>query len=252
MAENSMVDAVAERIRDVERRIDAACVRAGRDRSEVTLVAVSKTRSLEEIEAVYRCGLRHLGENRVEEAAEKAPLLRQRHEADPITWHMIGHVQSRKARDAAQCSDVIHSVDSRSLALRLDRFAGEMGKRIPVLLELNVSGELSKYGLGAQDAKALENTVGEIATFAGLAHLDVRGLMTMAPVVSDAELARPVFGRLRAIRDILRQRLPFTSWTELSMGMTDDFEVAIEEGATIVRIGRAIFGPAIYYEEKKS
>ena len=151
--------------------------------------------------------------------------------------------------------DMIHSIDSRSLVLRLDRIAGEMGKRIPVLLELNVSGETSKYGWPAHDASTLDKTTQEIASCGPLANLDVRGLMTMAPIVPDMELARPIFARLREIRDAFRQRLPFSSWSELSMGMTDDFEVAIEEGATIVRIGRALFGwsgtNAIYHEERK-
>jgi PLP dependent protein len=246
------IEAMAHRLRAVEQRIEAACARAGRRRSDVTLVAVSKTRSTEEIEAGYICGLRHLGENRVEEAELKVPLLRERHAADPITWHMVGHVQSRKARDAALYCDVIQSVDSRQLMARLERIAGEMGKRIPILLELNVSGEASKYGFAAHDATALEQIIGELSGCEGFAHLDVRGLMTMAPIVPEMELARPVFARLREVRNIFRERLPFGSWSELSMGMTDDFDVAIEEGATIVRIGRAIFGPATYVEESKS
>ncbi len=255
VAGDSMIEAFAERLCAVERRIEAACARAGRERSEVTLVAVSKTRSIEEIETGYICGLRHMGENRVEEAALKVPTLREHHVADPVTWHMIGHVQGRKARDAALLCDVIHSIDSRALVLRLDRIAGEMGKRIPVLLELNVSGETSKYGWPAHDAWTLDKTVQEIAGCGPLSNLDVRGLMTMAPIVPDMELARPIFARLREIRDVFRQRLPFSLWPELSMGMTDDFEVAIEEGATIVRIGRALFGwsgtHAIYHEERK-
>jgi pyridoxal phosphate enzyme (YggS family) len=255
VAWDSMIEAFAERLHAVEQRIEAACARAGRERSEVTLVAVSKTRSIEEIEVAYICGLRHLGENRVEEAGLKVPVLREQHVADPVTWHMIGHVQGRKARDAVRLCDVIHSVDSRALMLRLDRMAGETGKRIPVLFELNVSGEPSKYGWAAHDASTLDQAMEEIAGCGELAHLDVRGLMTMAPIVSEMELARPVFARLRAIQEILRQRLPFSTWSELSMGMTDDFEVAIEEGATIVRIGRALFGgsgtQAVYHEEKK-
>jgi len=251
MADDSLVEAMARRVDDVEHRIAAACLRAGRARQEVTLVAVSKTRSMEEIEAAYRCGLRHLGENRVEEAVTKVPLSRQLHAADPVTWHMIGHVQSRKARDVVQFCDMIHSVDSCSLAMRLDRFAGEMGKKMPILLELNVSGEESKYGFAASDDRTLDGTMKQVLSLRDLVHLDIRGLMTMAPIVADAELARPIFERLRAIRDIFRRELPFSAWSELSMGMTDDMEVAIEEGATMVRVGRALFGPAVYYEEKK-
>jgi len=245
------IEALAHRLQAVERRIEAACARARRRRSEVTLVAVSKTRSIEEIEAGYACGLRHLGENRVEEAALKVPSLRERHAADPITWHMIGHVQSRKAGEAVQFCDVIHSVDSKRLMERLDRIAAQMGKRIPILLELNVSGEPSKYGFAAHDGPAMDRTIDELAACGDLANLDIRGLMTMAPIVAEMEMARPVFVRLRQVRDVFQQRLTFSSWSELSMGMTDDFDVAIEEGATIVRIGRALFGPAVYYEEKK-
>jgi uncharacterized pyridoxal phosphate-containing UPF0001 family protein len=129
--------------------------------------------------------------------------------------------------------------------MRLDRCAGEMGKRLPILLEINVSGEESKYGFPAWDQDRCASFRAQVGALATLAHLEVRGLMTMAPVVADPELARHVFRRLRELRDVLRQYAPFATWLELSMGMTDDYEVAIEEGATIVRVGRAIFGGAI-------
>jgi len=171
------------------------------------------------------------------------PQLRQEFADDPATWHMIGHVQSRKAKQAVALSDVIHSVDSLRLARRLERFATEMDRSVPILLEINVSGEASKYGFAAWDGVTREQLIQEARLLEPLTHLEVRGLMTMAPIVANPEDARPVFRRLREVRDLLRERLPFAKWTELSMGMTDDFEVAIEEGATIVRIGRAIFGP---------
>lgn len=237
---------IAANLEGVERRIEAACARAGRARDEVTLIAVSKTRSLAEMLAAYRAGVRHFGENRIEEAEEKVPLLREQLADDPITWHMVGHVQSRKAKRVVALCDVVHSVDSLHLAARLDRFAAELGKEMPILLEVNISGETSKYGFAASDPATRADFLSQVGQFAAFAHLRVEGLMTMAPIVPDPEQARPVFRALRQLRDELRDRAPFSAWRELSMGMTDDFEVAIEEGATMVRIGRAIFGPASY------
>lgn len=242
LADQDIHDTIAANLEHIEARIAAACSRVSRDRSEVTLIAVSKTRSVKEIIAAYHCGVRHLGENRVEELEEKLPLLNTRFDASPVTWHLIGHVQSRKAKRAAELADIIHSVDSLTLAQRLDRFAIERGSRLPVLLECNVSGEESKFGFGAWDENIWAETLKQIQQFERLGHLDVQGLMTMAPIVPHPEEARPIFRRLRQLRDILRELAPFSTWSELSMGMTDDFEIAVEEGATLVRIGRAIFG----------
>lgn len=237
-------------LEQVEQRILQSCQRAGRRREEVTLVAVSKTRSLDEIAAVYRQGVCHLGENRVEEAEGKIPVAREILTPEPVTWHMIGHLQSRKAATAMELFDMIHSVDSWKLANRLDRFVAESprwsGKKLPILLEVNVSGEESKYGYAAWDDARREAFIKEAIKLAACEHLLVRGLMTMAPIVPDPEQARPVFRRLRELRDVLRAAASFTTWPELSMGMTDDYPVAIEEGATIIRIGRAIFGPSTY------
>mgnify|MGYP000667709418 CR=1 FL=1 len=237
---DTLQDRIGANLAAVEECIAAACRRAGRARDEVTLVAVTKTRSPDEIVAAYRCGVRHFGENRVEEAAEKVPALRETFDPDSAVWHMIGHIQSRKARDAAQLADVVHSVDSVRLATRLDRFAGEAGKRLPILLEANVSGEESKYGFPAWDKAGCAALIEVAREIAALPNLDARGLMTMAPIVADAEEARPVFARLRRVRDDLRDATG-DDWPELSMGMTDDYAVAVEEGATMVRIGRAIF-----------
>lgn len=239
-------DRIAGNLEQVERRIREACSRAGRQRDKVTLIAVTKTRSEDEIFAAYRCGVRHFGENRIEELEAKLPTLRPAFAADPATWHMIGHVQSRKAQKTAILADAVHSVDSLRLAQRLNRFAAEKGKRLPVLLEMNVSGEASKYGFLVARGGGPEDLVSQIEPLSALGHLEIRGLMTMAPMADDPAEARPVFRQLGETRDLLRQRLPFSSWDELSMGMTDDFEVAIEEGATLVRIGRAIFGPREY------
>jgi pyridoxal phosphate enzyme (YggS family) len=230
-------------LEQVRRRMAAACERSKRSPNEVTLVAVTKTRTPDEIVAAYRCGLRHFGENRVEEAEEKLPLLQASFEFDPPVWHMIGHIQSRKAARAVALADVIHSLDSLRLAHRLDAFAAQADKRMPVLIEVNVSGEVSKYGFSASSGEERRELIEELASLGQLSHLEVLGLMTMAPIVPQPEEARPVFAALRQLRDVLRSRLSYSTWPELSMGMTDDFEVAIEEGATIVRIGRAIFGP---------
>ncbi len=237
---------LAEHIERVKERITAAARRAGRDPSEVTLVAVSKTRPPEVVAEAYRAGLRLFGENRVEEAGPKAIAITElvAPQAGP-TWHMIGHIQSRKAADVLSWASMIHSIDSVKLATRLSRAlqtntAGfnrpdGVTPSLPILLEINVAGEESKYGLSLTEAPA---AVEAIATLPGL---QIEGLMTMAPIVPDPELARPVFVALRRLRDQLASRFPALSWRHLSMGMTDDFEVAIEEGATLVRIGRAIF-----------
>jgi len=220
----------------VREHMAAAAARAGRNDSEVTLVVVTKTRTPAEIVAAYEGGVRHLGENRVEEAESKLPQL----DLPDATWHMIGHLQSRKAARALDCFDIVHSVDSVKLARRLDRFSAEREQVTRVLVEVNVSGEASKYGLALSDRASLEAAVSEMVR---LPQLSVEGLMTVAFVTNDAEEVRPVFAQLRALRDELRERYPQSRWEHLSMGMTDDFEVAIEEGATMVRVGRAIFGP---------
>jgi len=246
-------------LRDVQRRIAEAAGRAGRDAAEITLVAVTKTFGVEHIQAAYELGVRHIGENRVQEAAEKIPPVKQwleGHALAPLTWHMVGHLQSRKARDALQLFDIIHSVDTLKLAQRLDRISlssppmlgGKEGgrKTIPVLLEANVSGEESKYGFALdrweEDKQQREHFFAIVEEILALPHVEVQGLMTIAPLVADPEEARPFFRRLRRLRDALAERFPGEQWEHLSMGMTDDFEVAIEEGATMLRIGRAIFG----------
>jgi PLP dependent protein len=234
------VTELAENIARVLDRIAAAERQAGRRAGEVTLVAVSKTHAPAVVEAAATCGLRIFGENRVEEAVPKMEALAARPD---LTWHMLGHIQSRKARDAALAGfGLIHSVDTLKLALRLARAAEEAGRQIDVLLECNVSGEASKAGFEAADLARWNGLLPELEHLAALPGLRVRGLMTMAPIVARAEEARPYFARLRELRDYLAVRLPAAHWDELSMGMTDDFEASILEGATLVRIGRAIFG----------
>jgi pyridoxal phosphate enzyme (YggS family) len=240
---------IAANVSRVQARIEAAAHHAGRDASEVTLVAVTKTRALEAVQAAYQAGVRHFGENRVEEGGPKLAAfnawLSNLSNAAPATWHMIGHVQHRKAARALTF-DLIHSVDSLRLAEQLERLAVTEGRTVSILLECNVSGEASKDGFALCGWQAQREARREfyqaVRGILVLPHLRLRGLMTMAPIVPDAEQARPVFARLRMVRDVLREEFPAVAWPHLSMGMTDDFEVAIEEGATLVRIGRAIFG----------
>ncbi len=234
---------LAERYERVCERIASAARRAGREPAGVRLVAVSKGRPFADIHALYALGQREFGENRVEEAADKISAARAAHLS--ITWHMLGHIQSRKARAVAVDFDWAHSVESVSLAQKLGNAASEAGRVLSVLLECNVSGEEAKYGLAAdradQDPAQWDALSGTVELILAEPWLKVRGLMTMAPLTPVPEGARPVFIRLRRLRDRLGARFPAADWGELSMGMTDDFEVAIEEGATTVRIGRALF-----------
>ncbi len=226
----------------VQERIAAAARRAGREPAEITLVSVTKTQPAEVIRMAYDLGVLHLGENRVEEAEVKVPLL-----PTGVTWHMVGHIQGRKAKRVPALFQVVHSVDSLELAGKLNRACAGRSRPLPVLLELNVSGEASKFGFPAwrwaEDKHARRDLLASVQQILGLPQLKVEGLMTMAPVVPEPEQARPVFSRLRLILNELRSAFPQTAWLHLSMGMSDDFEVAVEEGATLVRIGRAIFAP---------
>jgi len=214
---------IAENLARVRERLDRACQKAGRLPEEITLVAVAKGVGPEMISQAHSLGIRHFGENRVQEAQEKISALKPL----DITWHMVGHLQTNKAKLALELFQAIDSVDSLSLARALSRRASAP---LPVLLEVNVSGEATKFGFISE---ALPLALEEIAR---LPNLEVRGLMTLAPLVKDPQEVRPIFSRLRGLAQALGLK-------ELSMGMSDDFEVAIEEGATQVRLGRAIFGP---------
>ena len=226
-----------DRLAAIRLRIVAAAGRAGRDPSEVTLVAVSKTHDAEMVASAYRAGMHLFGENRVEEAGPKSEVVaRLISPSPPPAWHMIGHVQSRKARAVLPWAAMVHSVDTIKLARRLSSTNVKRGEDLPILLEINVSGEKSKYGFDPHDL------VRAIETIAPLPGIEIQGLMTMAPIMPDPEEARPVFRALRHLRTDLIKQFPDLNWQHLSMGMTDDFEVAIEEGATIIRVGRAIFG----------
>lgn len=225
-----MMSQIAENLAAVRARIAAAAARTGRDTGDVELLAVSKTFPASAVAEAYAAGQRCFGENRVQELEGKAPLL----PAD-IQWHLIGHLQANKVRAAVKLAAWIHSVDSLALLQRIDRIAGEEGKCPAVLLEVNVSGEESKSGMTAEEARQAVLCAGD------LRHLTLNGFMTMAPLGAPPEVLHRVFGGLRELRDSLRQEsaLPLPV---LSMGMSGDFEAAVADGATIVRVGSAIFG----------
>lgn len=222
----------------VQARVIGAARTAGRDPASLTLVAVSKTHPLADIETLAAHGQLHFGESRLEEAAPKVAAL------PGVYWHMVGHIQSRKAAAVvATPFHLVQSVDSAKLAHRLARLAVEAGRVLPVLLECNVSGEASKSGFAAHDENQWQTLCADLLAVAALPGLHVRGLMTLAPVVPHPDEARPFFARLRRLQAHLHTL--GLSAPELSMGMTDDFEAAIAEGATLVRVGRAIFGERI-------
>jgi PLP dependent protein len=224
------VSELAGRLAEVRRRIVSACAAAGRDPRSVRLVAVSKTVPLSGIAEAMAAGQTLFGENRVQEALGKMI------EAGPMaTWHLVGHLQKNKAKQAAGAFELIHGLDDRELAFELDRRAGARAIRQPVLVQANLAGEATKSGAAEEGLMPLLTAV------AGLPHLDLRGLMIIPPPAADPEQSRPWFRRLRELRDRAASQLE-RPLPELSMGMTDDFEVAIEEGATLVRVGRAIFG----------
>jgi PLP dependent protein len=228
--------AVGSSLASVRGRIAAAVVRAGRSLDDVSLVAVSKLQPFSAIEAAYHAGQRDFGENRLEELWQKVETSQERG-LDEIRWHMIGPIQSRKTPRAVGPFVLIHSVDRVKIATRLSRDGVTAGRVLDVLLEVNVSGESTKHGF---DPDGLRGAVPSLLDLVGIR---IRGLMTMAPIAEDLEQVRPFFRDLRMLRDELADEYPQAEWHHLSMGMTQDYEVAVEEGATIVRIGSAIFGP---------
>lgn len=221
-------------------RIGEAARGCGRKPQEVRLVVVTKGQPLEAIRAVCAAGATILGENYVEEATAKIAALRG---VFALEWHMIGHLQSRKAEAACANFAWVETVDSLKLAQRLDRFAAAQGRRLPVLLEVNLAGEASKSGLPAADPAGWPALGSVVSQICALPNLDVRGLMSVPPFFDDPELARPYFARLRRLAQQLAGQAGVPPLRELSMGMSADFSVAIQEGATIVRVGTAILGP---------
>lgn len=237
-----MMAGIDENIARVHEIIATSAGKANRSPDEITLVAVSKTIPVEAIEAAIAAGVHHFGENRVEEVEGKIKSLQT---GNRPTWHMIGHIQSRKAKSILQLFDVVHSVERLKIAQKLSEQARIAQKTLPIFLEINISGEESKDGFEAtnwhKNAAIKEQLWQDIEQVLALPNLEVRGLMTMAPYYAEAEACRPIFADLAALRDNLRADFE-VDLPDLSMGMSNDYPVAIEEGATIVRVGRAIFG----------
>ena len=228
-----MVDEMKERLTQVRQRIARAAERAGRPVEEITLITVSKTFNAATVQLAVDAGALVLGENRVQEAAEKSRQVT----AEGLKWHLIGHLQANKARLAVQTFDVIQTIDSSEIAARLDRIAAEEGRRLVVLLQVDLGKEATKSGADEAELRGITQTLDACH------NLELKGLMTLPPFFDDAEQTRPYFRRLREILAALnRNRAADKQLTELSMGMSHDFEVAIEEGATMVRVGSAIFG----------
>jgi pyridoxal phosphate enzyme (YggS family) len=220
-----------DNLNSIQQRIRAACERAGRDPESVTLLAVTKGRPPEVVNEAARLGLVCFGENKVQEAKAKIPLCSSR-----LRWQMIGHLQSNKCRDAVELFGMIQSVDSFALAQEISKRAGLAGRTMPVLLEVNAAGEASKFGYEP------ERLLAELPLINALPRLEVHGLMTVAPWTAEPEKVRPIFRRMRELKQRGEQILG-APLLHLSMGMSGDFEIAIEEGATLVRIGTALFGP---------
>jgi pyridoxal phosphate enzyme (YggS family) len=237
--DQAVISALRARYDQVRGQIDQAARQAGRAPDSVRLVVVTKTHPLETIRAALEAGIRDLGENYAEEAVEKIQAVGA---VEGLCWHMIGHVQSRKADLVAQNFNFMHSLDSLKLANRLERFAAEAGRTLPVLLECNVSGEESKFGYPAFESAHWEALCTEARQIAQLPHLEIRGLMTMPPLYADAERTRPYFQKLRELQAYLAGQVPQANWNELSMGTSADFVAGVEEGATLVRVGTAILG----------
>ncbi len=211
-----------------------AAERSGRKSSDITIVAVSKKKPSSMIHSLYDCGQRVFGENYMQEAVNK---IKELSDLADVKWHFIGHLQRNKAKHAAKWFDWVETVDSLKLAKALNKRAGELGRRLKVLVQINIAGEQTKHGVAPEDAQALLEEIGT------LSRLEFKGLMTIHPFSADPEDARQWFKKMAQLRDDFSALYPALDFSELSMGMSNDFEVAIEEGATIVRIGTALFGP---------
>lgn len=220
---------IAENINNVTRRIAKCCEKIGRPKDSVRLICVTKEADPVQIEEALRCGIKDLGENRVQDLAAKYKTI-----GDRATWHLIGHLQTNKVKDAVRISSLIHSVDSIRLAKEINKEAARIGRTQAILIQVNMSGEATKFGLKPDEVADL------IKKVSSYQNININGLMTIAPEVDDPEEARPYFRALRELRDKINA-IRNTRYAILSMGMTNDFEVAVEEGADMVRIGRAIF-----------
>ena len=231
---------IRQRYTRILERIKLAAQSVGRNPNDIRLVVVTKGQPLAVVESVIAAGARVFAENYPEVAV---PRIQALSDHSDLEWHMIGHVQSRKARLVSEHFDLLHSLDSIKLARRLNRFSGEQGRTLPVLLQVNVSGESSKFGWPAWEKEQWQERRIDVSEILEFSHLEIRGLMTIAPFVAKPEKARPYFQRLRQLQVFLSTHFPQKNWNELSMGMSPDFEVAIQEGATMVRVGEAVLGP---------
>ena len=246
---SDLVSTIREKYLYTLEQIANAAHKGGRDPGEVRLVVVTKSQPTEIVQAAVEAGAQILGENYPEEGVAKIQSLPQQ---SGVEWHMIGHVQSRKARLVADYFALLHSLDSLKLAVRLDRFAVENNRVLPVLLEFNVGGEASKSGWDASDESSWNALLPDVQAILDLPNLRVRGLMTMPPLGLDPEDSRRFFQRLRLLRDSLASHFPQGEWRELSMGTSADYTVAVEEGATLVRVGTAIVGERRLASEKEA
>jgi len=220
-------------------RISVAAKTAGKQPGEVRLVVVTKGQPVEKIRAVIEAGAKELGENYLEEAIPKIDMYRMNQD---LTWHMIGHVQSRKSQRVCQTFGYVQSLDSEKLAHRMSGALDALGFDLPCLIEFNVSGEETKFGLPAWQENRWSELLPELQEIVNQPYLAIHGLMGMAPYGENPDCARPYFQRLYRLREYLKAHLPDVDWSELSMGMSADFEIAIQEGATIIRLGEAIMG----------
>jgi PLP dependent protein len=243
MTETAFTEKVAlikENLCRVKSRIAHAAEKAGRSSQDIQLVAVTKLMPIEMIQAGIEAGLCEFGENYPEQAVEKIVAL----ETDfDLTWHMIGHIQSRKTNTVCEYFDWVHSVDRMKIAKYIDRYCQENERVMPILIEVNLSGEESKFGWKAWDENRWTDLVPHFEKIAQLPNLEIRGLMSMPPFFDNPELSRPYYQRLRRLQGFLKEQLSEISWGELSIGTSFDYEVAVEEGATMVRLGTTLFGP---------
>ena len=224
----------------VQSKINAAAAKVGRDPKSIKLVAVTKLMPLAVVQSAYAAGMHCFGENYPEQAVEKILAM----EGQPqIEWHMIGHIQSRKVELVSRYFDKVHSVDRLKIARYLNRYCGELNKVMPILIEVNLSGEESKAGFPAwHEDQWMELTIA-LDEIVKLPNVSVKGLMTMPPLFDDPEMSRPIYRKLKRLQRSLMERFPDTCWDELSIGTSFDYEIAVEEGATLVRIGTELFGP---------
>jgi PLP dependent protein len=243
---DELIARIQSNLAAVEQKITAAAQISGRMRQDIRLVVVTKSQSAETVEAVLRAGAYILGENYPEETLAKIEVLKNKY---PVEWHMIGHLQSRKAKIVAEHFHFFQSLDRIEIAQKLNQQLSVTNRRLPVLLEFNTAGEASKSGWDASREQDWETLLPDIRILRDLPHLEIRGLMTMPPLLEDPEQVRPYFSRLSRLRDFITGEIPDLNLRELSMGTSADYEIGVQEGATLVRVGTAILGPRIYHTE---